>query len=633
MATERLRVLLQMEAGQYKREARDAAKATGGISRQAKSASQSTGGLQRRMTGFGSALRGAAVVGGILAVGRGLFSAAEAAERSASAMAITEQVIRETGGAANVTSTDVENLSRRLSAMTGVQDEVVQEGANVLLTFKNLRNEAGEGNDVFDRTSELMLDVATVMNSDAKGAAIQLGKALNDPVANMGALSRSGLTFTAQQKDQIKTLAESNNLLEAQKIILSELESQLGGVAAESADASDRIRNALGNIGESAGTGLLPFLEDLADGLAIASGMSPQVRDLSDTIKEIGEVNLSDLFQVGEFIGATDFRDAMTEILATADLTDEGLRELATGGMAQLREEFDLSGRRAEILAEIIEAKLASGLTDAEQHARDARNALDDLDAADLGDVEEELVDTQISAEDAARAVDAIESALRRMADPAFRAADNQFRLNDAVARFNDLAPDASAQEYQEAVLDVVEAQIDVNESARDLPNNMQGVEDAFIGAATQAGLLEDDVRPVFDLLEQFDGRISTWELKVAFSASSQARELIESGGGFGGGSVTVETDDLFRHRGGPGTAGVPYVIRPDEEIFVPSGNGQFLLNDQVMSALRGLSGGRSTTNNFNNTTNIPIQSTGDQNVDAQLVGAVASVLRRMENR
>ena len=61
----------------------------------------------------------------------------------------------------------------------------------MLLTFTNI------GKDVFPKATETMLDMATAMNSgmtpsaeQLKGVSIQLGKALNDPVEGISALSR-----------------------------------------------------------------------------------------------------------------------------------------------------------------------------------------------------------------------------------------------------------------------------------------------------------------------------------------------------------------------------------------------------------------------------------------------------------
>ena len=74
--------------------------------------------------------------------------------------AATEQIIKATGGAANVTAEQVGNLSGRLEAKSGVDDEVIQKSANLLLTFKNVRNEVGKGSDVFDRANVAALDLS-----------------------------------------------------------------------------------------------------------------------------------------------------------------------------------------------------------------------------------------------------------------------------------------------------------------------------------------------------------------------------------------------------------------------------------------------------------------------------------------
>jgi hypothetical protein len=82
------------------------------------------------------------------------------------------------------------------------------------------------------------------------GAAIQLGKALNDPTQGVSALSRVGVSFTDVQKDMIKKLQESGDMMGAQRIILGELEKQFGGTAEAVGKtlpgALDRLDNAIG---------------------------------------------------------------------------------------------------------------------------------------------------------------------------------------------------------------------------------------------------------------------------------------------------------------------------------------------------------------------------------------------------
>lgn len=50
------------------------------------------------------------------------------------------------GGAANVTAKQIADyLSGSLSQLTGVDDELIQTNANLLLTFTNIKNEVGAG--------------------------------------------------------------------------------------------------------------------------------------------------------------------------------------------------------------------------------------------------------------------------------------------------------------------------------------------------------------------------------------------------------------------------------------------------------------------------------------------------------
>ncbi len=173
----------------------------------------------------------------------------------------TEAVIRSTGEAAHVTAAQVSEMATSISNATGLDDEWIQSGANLLLTFKNIRNEAGRGNDIFSQTTKIMADMAVATGSDAKSAALQLGKALNDPISGVSKLARVGVTFTEQQKEQIRTMVESGNVMGAQKLILAELSSEFGGSAAAQATGLDRMRTQLKNMEETLGTALMPAID------------------------------------------------------------------------------------------------------------------------------------------------------------------------------------------------------------------------------------------------------------------------------------------------------------------------------------------------------------------------------------
>jgi hypothetical protein len=105
----------------------------------------------------------------------------------------------------------------------------------------------------------------------AEGNAVQLGKALQDPIKGIAALAKSGVTFTEQEKDKIRTLTESGKLLEAQDIILKSIEGQVGGTAEASASSFDKMKFALAGVSDTFGDMLLPVIDAIAPKLAAFS--------------------------------------------------------------------------------------------------------------------------------------------------------------------------------------------------------------------------------------------------------------------------------------------------------------------------------------------------------------------------
>jgi hypothetical protein len=182
----------------------------------------------------------------------------KAAEESNKVAAQTRAVLKSTGGAANVSAAQIGKLATQLSLKSGIDDEVIQSGENVLATFTSIRNEVGKGNDIFTQATKVTLDMSVALGEDLKNANIQVGKALNDPIRGITALRRVGVSFTQQQQDQIKTLVESGDKLSAQKIILRELATEFGGSAAAQATASDKLKVVWGNLEETLGRKLLP---------------------------------------------------------------------------------------------------------------------------------------------------------------------------------------------------------------------------------------------------------------------------------------------------------------------------------------------------------------------------------------
>jgi hypothetical protein len=183
----------------------------------------------------------------------------------------TEAVLKSMGNSAGVTSKHIQTLAGDLEKLTASEAETIQEGANLLLTFRNIQNQVGENNDIFDQAVKMSVDLSRAMGTDASGEAIRLGKALNDPVKGVSALTRVGVSFTEQQKEQIKTLSQSGDILGAQKIILAELQAQFGGsgqaYAATFAGQVELLNHELGALGEEATMAVMPALRDMITAL------------------------------------------------------------------------------------------------------------------------------------------------------------------------------------------------------------------------------------------------------------------------------------------------------------------------------------------------------------------------------
>lgn len=216
-------------------------------------------GLKKFAIGAGVA---AVAIAGLIKVGKeleGLYAVQEQAEKR------LEQTIRATSKAAGLNARELQNMASELQSVTKFGDEATLGAQSLLLTFKNI------GGDVFPRALESILDVSEAMGTGLKESSIQLGKALNDPVGGIAALTRVGIQFTDAQKETIKQMVEMNDTAGAQGIILDELESQFGGVARAAAQTGSGIKtqldNNFGDLGETLGGvithGLIPFRQEL----------------------------------------------------------------------------------------------------------------------------------------------------------------------------------------------------------------------------------------------------------------------------------------------------------------------------------------------------------------------------------
>jgi len=238
------------------------------VSENAGKAGKSFGGMGSVMDGVlqgvGQALGGFALqLGGkaLNAVTDFISGSIEEAAQWNSAMAQTEAVVKSTGGAAELTAGQIGEMAKAMSASAGASlfsDDAILGADNVLATFTKIKGVN------FSSATQAILDISQAMGTDLNSSALQVGKALNDPVAGISALTRVGVTFTDEQKAMIKAMTEVGDVAGAQQVILAELNKEFGGSAAAAVDtyAGQQVvlKEKFADIQQTLGEALMPML-------------------------------------------------------------------------------------------------------------------------------------------------------------------------------------------------------------------------------------------------------------------------------------------------------------------------------------------------------------------------------------
>lgn len=216
-------------------------------------------GTEKGMNGsFKNIISGALKLGAVLGVGLGIKEMITTAAAGQEKLAQMDAVLKSTHGSAGMTKNALVDLAGSLAKTTTFSKGTTMAGENLLLTF------TGIGKKVFPDTIKAAQDMSTAMGTDLNSSVMLLGKSMNDPVAGMGRLAKSGVTFTKVQKDQVAAMQKAGNMAGAQKIILAELAKEFGGSATAKAKTFNGqitiLKNGLIGMGASIGTTLMPYL-------------------------------------------------------------------------------------------------------------------------------------------------------------------------------------------------------------------------------------------------------------------------------------------------------------------------------------------------------------------------------------
>lgn len=328
--------------------------------------------------GLGTVVAGASIAGFTKFMG----DAVEMAREAERIQADLNATLASTKGIAGVTADEINDMAAALSRVTVYEDDAIVQGQAMLLTFTNI------GKDVFPQATEAMLNMTEKFGS-MDSAAVQLGKALNDPVLGVTALRRVGVMLTEAQEEQIKQFMEVGDVASAQKIILAELETEFGGLARAIGETSEGqltiLQNNLANTKEAIGAGLLPVINELTGSfgalLTPLTGSNEQLTTLTGIVAEFEATPLLAALEHAAFVtsqvnaAVSWFNDLLNQVQGrlgiTADKTNQmgetfkaamlPITLLTQGPLAAMRDAMDVI---ADLIDKINQFNPASVLGD-----------------------------------------------------------------------------------------------------------------------------------------------------------------------------------------------------------------------------------------------------------------------------
>lgn len=268
-------------------------------------------------------------------------------------------------------------MADKLQGLTIFDDEAIGGAQALLLTFTQIQGVN------FDRATEAVTDLATVMGTDLDSAAKIVGKSLADPVAGLTALKKAGVIFNDEQKKLVKNLVQTGDTAGAQGVILDALKGKMGS-AAEAArntlgGALQGLQNDFNNLleGDSGSAGVKGTTQAIND--FAATLRSPEVKSGIDSLAR-GLATLLNLYVKGAAAALTFAQNANAVSGISAETKGQSKSQL------QLRKS-SLTGQ----LGRVSEGQDMAVRTAAWQRGTDDVAKLKQLIKADIAEIDAEL--------------------------------------------------------------------------------------------------------------------------------------------------------------------------------------------------------------------------------------------------
>lgn len=200
-----------------------------------------------------------------------------------------EAVWANVGAATGKTAKQMDDYAESLEKVTYFSSESIKEAGLLLAATESLSQ------DGFQRALDVSVDLAAALGEDVTSAAQTLAKAIQEPESALSRLKTIGVSFTDDEKAQIKALSDANKTYEAQAMILDKVEEKYRGVAKAINDTPagklDNIRDVLSDIRKNLGETLLnsisPALDTLYNSLVRISNWIAQMATSTGVISAL----------------------------------------------------------------------------------------------------------------------------------------------------------------------------------------------------------------------------------------------------------------------------------------------------------------------------------------------------------
>ena len=544
-----------------------------------------------RLTSLGTIIGNVGIVTAVAtlsvaALAFGLGKAVGAASKAERQFKKLEGILKATGHSAGLTLLEIEELAQDIGINTLASTQEIRDAAGILLTFKSITG------DTFREALELSQDLAEIGFGSAKSAAMQLGKALEEPEIGLSALRRVGVSFTEDQKEQIKTLDFVGEKLKAQTVLLSALKGQIedtgkeaaGGLAGQMDTLNEEFTLFIENNLLTAGvlklvTGLMSGLNalfgtfegklrglneiELEEQLA---GINKQIEIQTKNLKAM-EFSLEDTFRIEQKIANLEAKALI--IKEKLNKNDESKARIEKRNNEILKEKSKLTKLQEDLSAK---ALLAS-----------------EREIEDLGKTEVELRKLAMTRK--------IEDALLS------KKIKDQKVIDDAIE--SELANIDALAEKTQRLVDIQKALDGIGDGvAKTFEKTGNKIFDAFARGETGALKFKDILREVL-----IDIQKTLFQVLVMDRITKAIREGISGSGGlssiigsiFSGGTTTGTTLPGTASGGNVQQSGVPRMVgERGPELFVPGSAGVIKNNADTRSMMGGGGGGVNITQNLN---------------------------------